>query len=109
VECRGHATARAESRRTAPVGQILGVPLHGDHPRLLRVGGFGALDHPVVGPCDRREARCEIADRLMVPAVHARRARAQRSLEQRARLDVDGMTARLVVVGTGPGLSVSKS
>src|SRR5712672_2958315 len=75
------------------------MPLDGDDPGLVLIGWLRALDHAVLGPCDRLESRGEIADRLMVAAVHRGRAGAERAFEERSRFHAHGMAARLIAVG----------
>src|SRR5207249_11781653 len=84
-----------------PFRQVFRVPLDGDDPWLLRVGGLRTFDDAVVGPRDRLETGRQIADRLMVAAIHGGRARTQGTLEERPRFDAHGVTARFVTVGHG--------
>src|SRR5437773_6871725 len=90
-----------ESVEQRPFREILRMPLDCDYPSVVRIRRLGALDHAIVGPRDRFESRCEIADRLVVPAVHRGRACAERFLEDRSRLYAPGMMARVVAVNHG--------
>src|SRR5207245_9033072 len=80
------------------------MPLHRYHPRRIRVHQLRSLDEAVLGPRHRLEPRCEIADRLMMAAVHRCRTHAKGTFEKRPGRDAHCVLARLVAVrhGTGP-------
>src|SRR6266487_4765005 len=92
-----------ESVEQRPLREIFRVPLHRDHPRGVRVRRFRALDHAVIGPRHGLETWSEVADRLMMAAVHRRRAHAEGALEERSGRDAHRMLARLVAVRHGAG------
>src|SRR2546430_15920097 len=80
------------------------MPLHRYHPRRIRVHQLRSLDEAVIGPRHRLEPRCEIADRLMMAAVHRCRTHAKGTFEKRPGRDSHCVLARLVAGphGTGP-------
>src|SRR2546428_9876318 len=74
----------ATEQRTLAV--ILRMPLHGQHPRLA-VRRLGALDHAVGRPGRGAQRRREVADRLMVAAVHGGLQGGDGAMQEGAGLD----------------------
>src|SRR5207302_11457851 len=90
-----------ESVEQRSLREILRMPLDRNDPRLIRVRRLDALDDTIVGPRDGLESRRQIANRLMVPAVHRGQARAERSFQERSRLDAHRMAEGFVAVRHG--------
>src|SRR2546428_408144 len=79
-----HRLREATEQRTLDV--ILRMPLHGQHPRLA-VRRLGALDHAVGRPGRGAQRRREVADRLMVAAVHGGLQGGDGAMQEGAGLD----------------------
>src|SRR6266851_6112432 len=87
-----------EQRR---LGEILGVPLHGQHPRRVP---FDGLDQVVLRPGGRTQAGGKVAHGLVMAAVHGRDGGAEGAVQQGARRDADVMVACLVLMVDRPGV-----
>src|SRR5207249_9256832 len=80
-----------------PLRQIFRMPLYRDDPGGARIRRLGGLDHAIVGPRHRLEARRDVPNCLMVPAVHGRRTSAEGPLEQRPGIDPHRVITRFIV------------
>src|SRR5881409_4105111 len=76
-----HRLREPPEQRTLDV--VLRMPLHGEHPRLA-VRWLGALDHTVGRPGRGAQRRREVADRLMVAAVHGGLEGGDRAMQERS-------------------------
>src|SRR5216117_553884 len=79
-----HRLREPPEQRTLDV--VLRMPLHGEHPRLA-VRWLGALDHTVGRPGRGAQRRREVADRLMLAAVHGGLEGGDRAMQEGAGLD----------------------
>src|ERR1700681_694294 len=69
--------------------QLLGMALDAQHELLI--GELHALDQPVGRMRDSAQRRAQVADGLVVKAVHAQMRLAERAGEQTAGLDVEAV------------------
>src|SRR2546430_2060816 len=79
------------------------MPLDRQHPRRPRVLPLGPFDHAVLRPRARAERRRHIADRLVMPRVHARVPDLERAVQQRAGLDAQSVTRARIRTVHGAG------
>src|SRR6185436_6489149 len=98
------ARSRHRPRKAVEQGalrQILGMPLHGQDPWGIDIGGLDGFDQAVLRPCAGAERRRQIADGLVMPAVDGRRAGAEGPLEERSGLDANRVTTGVADMSDG--------